>query len=83
MKGQLKVKTPAEYIAAVDDKRRPDVAALDALVRKQRRSSSRSSWAACSATGRSTTATRAAARATPAALDRQQRLLHLAVLLRR
>ena len=33
-KGQLNVKTPAEYIAAVDDKRRADVAALDALVRK-------------------------------------------------
>ena len=28
MKGQLNVKTPAEYLAAVDDKRRPDVAAL-------------------------------------------------------
>ncbi len=25
--------TPAEYIAAVDDKRRPDIAALDALIR--------------------------------------------------
>ena len=34
MKGQLDVKTPAEYIAAVDDKRRPDIAALDALIRK-------------------------------------------------
>jgi hypothetical protein len=34
MKGQLNVKTPAEYISAVDDKRRPDIAALDALVRK-------------------------------------------------
>ena len=34
MKGQLNVKTPAEYIAAVDDKRRSDIAALDALVRK-------------------------------------------------
>ncbi len=34
MKGQLDVKTPAAYIAAVDDKRRPDVEALDALVRK-------------------------------------------------
>src|SRR4026208_1894397 len=33
MKGQLDVKTPAEYIAAVDDKRRPAVAALDALIR--------------------------------------------------
>ena len=34
MKGQLDVKTPAEYIAAVDDKRRSDIAALDALIRK-------------------------------------------------
>jgi hypothetical protein len=34
MKGQLDVKTPAEYIAAVDDKRRADIAALDALVRR-------------------------------------------------
>lgn len=34
MKGQLDVKTPAEYIAAVDDKRRPDIAALDTLIRK-------------------------------------------------
>ena len=34
MKGQLNVKTPAEYIAAVDAKRRPDIAALDALIRK-------------------------------------------------
>src|SRR5687768_13525920 len=34
MKGQLSVKTPAEYIAAVDDKRRSDIAALDALIRK-------------------------------------------------
>lgn len=34
MKGQLNVKTAAEYIAAVDDKRRPDIAALDALIRK-------------------------------------------------
>ena len=33
MKGQLNVETPAEYIAAVDDKRRPDIAALDALIR--------------------------------------------------
>ena len=47
-----------------------------------RRSSSRSSWAACSATGRFTIAMRADAKATPAALDRQQRLVHLAVLLR-
>ena len=35
MKGQLNVKSPAEYIAAVDDKRRSDIAALDALIRKQ------------------------------------------------
>ena len=34
MKGQLKVTTPAEYIAAVDEKRRPDIAALDALIRR-------------------------------------------------
>jgi hypothetical protein len=34
MKGQLSVKTPAEYIAAVDDERRPDIAALDALIRE-------------------------------------------------
>jgi hypothetical protein len=34
MKGQLNVKTPPEYIAAVDDKRRPDIAALDALIRE-------------------------------------------------
>ncbi len=34
MKGQLDVKTPAEYIAAVDDKRRSDITALDGLIRK-------------------------------------------------
>lgn len=34
MKGQLDVKTPAEYIAAVDETRRPDIAALDELIRK-------------------------------------------------
>jgi hypothetical protein len=34
MKGQLNVETPGEYIDAVDEKRRPDVAALDALIRK-------------------------------------------------
>ena len=34
MKGQLNVKTSAEYIAAVDDKRRSDIAALDALIRR-------------------------------------------------
>ena len=33
MKGQLDVKTPAEYIAAVDEKRRSDIEALDALIR--------------------------------------------------
>jgi hypothetical protein len=33
MKGQLDVKTPAEYIAAVDDTRRSDIVALDALIR--------------------------------------------------
>ena len=33
MKGQLDVTTPAEYIAAVDDARRADIAALDALIR--------------------------------------------------
>ena len=33
MKGQLDVTTPAEYIAAVDEKRRPDIAALDQLIR--------------------------------------------------
>jgi hypothetical protein len=34
MKGQLNVKTPAEYLAAVDDRRRPDIAALDAMIRE-------------------------------------------------
>ena len=33
MKGQLDVTTPAEYIAAVDDARRADIVALDALIR--------------------------------------------------
>lgn len=33
MKGQLDVETPEEYIAAVDEKRRPDIEALDALIR--------------------------------------------------
>jgi hypothetical protein len=33
MKGQLDVTTPTGYIAAVDDARRPDIAALDALIR--------------------------------------------------
>ena len=34
MKGQLKVSTPREYIAKLDDTRRADIAALDALIRK-------------------------------------------------
>ena len=34
MKGQLNVATPAEYIAAVDDERRSDIEALDALIRR-------------------------------------------------
>jgi hypothetical protein len=34
MKGQLNVQTPAEYIAAVDDKRRSDIEGLDGLIRK-------------------------------------------------
>ena len=34
MKGQLKVSTPAEYLAQVDDSRRSDITALDALIRK-------------------------------------------------
>ncbi len=34
VKGQLKVSTPAEYIASLDDPRRTDVAALDALIRE-------------------------------------------------
>ena len=34
MKGQLDVKTPAEYLAAVDEKRLPDITALDQLIRK-------------------------------------------------
>jgi hypothetical protein len=34
VKGQLDVKTPADYLAAVDDERRPDITALDALIRK-------------------------------------------------
>jgi hypothetical protein len=33
MKGQLDVNTPAAYIAALDDGRRSDVAALDTLIR--------------------------------------------------
>jgi len=34
MKGQLKVKTPAAYIAKLKEPRKSDVAALDALIRK-------------------------------------------------
>jgi hypothetical protein len=34
MKGQLKVSTPAEYIAKLEEPRKSDVAALDALIRK-------------------------------------------------
>lgn len=34
MKGQLKVATPAQYLAALDDSRRADIAALDKLIRK-------------------------------------------------
>ena len=34
MKGQLKAKTPAEYIAQLKEPRKSDIAALDALIRK-------------------------------------------------
>ena len=34
VKGQLKVNTPAEYIAALAEPRKSDIAALDALIRK-------------------------------------------------
>jgi Domain of unknown function (DU1801) len=34
MKGQLKVSTPAEYIAKLEEPRRAEIAALDALIRK-------------------------------------------------
>jgi uncharacterized protein DUF1801 len=34
MKGQLKVSTPAEYIAKLDEPRKSDVAALDKMIRK-------------------------------------------------
>lgn len=34
VKGQLKVSTPAEYLATLEEPRRSDVAALDALIRK-------------------------------------------------
>jgi len=34
MKGQLKVSTPSEYIAKLEEPRKSEVAALDALIRK-------------------------------------------------
>jgi hypothetical protein len=34
VKGQLKVSTPAEYIAKLDEPRKSDVAALDEMIRK-------------------------------------------------
>jgi Domain of unknown function (DU1801) len=34
VKGQLKVSTPAEYIAKLDEPRKSDVAALDKMIRK-------------------------------------------------
>jgi hypothetical protein len=34
MKGQLKVSTPAEYIAKLDEPRKSDVATLDKMIRK-------------------------------------------------
>src|SRR5579864_926805 len=34
MKGQLKVSTPAEYIAKLDEPRKSEVVALDAVIRK-------------------------------------------------
>jgi len=34
MKGQLKVSTPAEYIAKLEEPRKTEIAALDALIRK-------------------------------------------------
>lgn len=34
MKGQLKVKTPREYIAQLEEPRRSDIARLDKLIRK-------------------------------------------------
>ena len=34
MKGQLKVSTPAEYLAQLEEPRKSDVAALDELIRK-------------------------------------------------
>ena len=66
MKGQLDVTTPAEYIAAVEDKRRPDVTALDALIRKHAPQLDPVIMSGMLGSGRSTTATRAGARVTPA-----------------
>jgi len=34
VKGQLKVSTPAEYIAKLDEPRKTEIAAIDALIRK-------------------------------------------------
>jgi hypothetical protein len=34
MKGQLKASTPAEYLAQLDEPRKSEIAALDALIRK-------------------------------------------------
>jgi glutaminase len=34
MKGQLKVSTPAEYIAKLDEPRKSEIAALDKMIRK-------------------------------------------------
>jgi Domain of unknown function (DU1801) len=34
VKGQLKASTPAEYIAQLDESRKDDIVALDALIRK-------------------------------------------------
>ena len=34
MKGQLKVRTPAEYLARIKEPRRAELSALDALIRK-------------------------------------------------
>ena len=34
MKGQLKAATPAEYIAQLEEPRKADIAALDAMIRK-------------------------------------------------
>lgn len=34
VKGQLRVSTPAEYLASLDEPRRTDIAALDAMIRK-------------------------------------------------